>query len=130
MDKTTKQIGDAAEKTVREYLIKNGYRIRNCNFSVHNIGELDIVCDRPGDYLSESEIEDVYIVEVRARKSSKFYPNPIETITEKKMKNLYRTAVIYCDRFNLSDRNICFLVASVTLDSSSMVQKVELIPFE
>ena len=119
MDK--KKIGEIAEKAVERAMIMKGYQFLTRNYSIHNIGELDIV------FLSKHE---VVIVEVRSRRESHYYPSPLDSVDRRKQNKIYRTTKYLIDRYNLYDKNISFLVGCVTLTDDYLIQNVELIPFQ
>ena len=97
------------------------YQFLTRNYSIHNIGELDIV------FLSKHE---VVIVEVRSRRESHYYPSPLDSVDRRKQNKIYRTTKYLIDRYNLYDKNISFLVGYVTLTDDYYIQNVELIPFQ
>jgi putative endonuclease len=98
----------------------NGFTLLCRNFEVHNVGELDCVF---------SKDEDVYVVEVRSRQNRGCYPSSAETVDHRKRLKIERTTEHLISRYRLFDRNIVFLVAQVTHDSSGMIKNIELIPF-
>jgi Holliday junction resolvase-like predicted endonuclease len=116
-----KKIGEIAEKAVERAMIMKGYQFLTRNYSIHNIGELDIV------FLSKHE---VVIVEVRSRRESHYYPSPLDSVDRRKQNKIYRTTKYLIDRYNLYDKNISFLVGYVTLTDDHLIQNVELIPFQ
>ena len=65
-----KNIGKIGEDAVCNKLINEGYVILVRNYSVHNVGELDIVATKGPD---------VYVVEVKARSSRKFSQKTMST---------------------------------------------------
>ena len=120
-NRTTKRItGDKGEEEVIRRMINRGYTLICRNFTVHNIGEIDCAF---------SKDEDIYIVEVRSRTNNGFYPNSAESVDFRKRRKIEMTTERLISRYRLYDRNIVFLVAQVTHDSSGMIKKIELIPF-
>lgn len=77
-------LGKAGEDIATKYLIKNGYKIIERNFYC-KMGEIDIIAKKD---------EYIVFVEVKTRSSNK-YGVPIESITNKKLKSLYKTARFY-----------------------------------
>ena len=119
--RTFKRIkGDNGEDAVVKMLQNKGFSLLCRNFEVHNVGELDCV------FLKD---EDLYVVEVRARRNLGLYPTSIETVDKKKRRKIMMTTGYLISKYGLYDKNVVFLVASVTHDSSGMIKNIELIPF-
>lgn len=120
-NRTTKRIiGDNAEEAVVRMMLNDGYSLLCRNFEIHNVGELDCV------FMKD---RDVFIVEVRTRRNLGNYPSSSESVDFRKRRKIEMTAQYLISRYNLYDRNIVFLVAQVTHDTSGMLKKIELIPF-
>lgn len=117
---TTKQIGKRAEDHVASVFESRGATLLVRNFSVHNVGELDLVF---------ADNTTVYIIEVRARKVHPGYPTPAETVTVEKRRKIKNTTRYLINRYSLYNKNIYFLIAQVTLDGRGLVQNVDFIPF-
>ena len=120
MTKNTTETGKTAEDRVIGIMLSKGFDLVCRNFRIHNVGEIDSVFTK-GDT--------VYIVEVRARKLHPGYPTPSESVTPAKRRKISKTAGHLIYRYDLTDRNICFLIGQVTLDEAGLVQNVEFIPF-
>lgn len=119
--KTQKRItGNKGEDAVINMMQKQGYKLICRNFEVHNVGELDCVFAKD---------DDVYVVEVRSRHNTGFYPCSSETVDYRKRKKIVRTTGYLISKYRLYEMNIVFLVAQVTHDTSGMIKKIELIPF-
>lgn len=117
---TKRKTGDNGEEAVIRLMTKQGFTLLCRNFEIHNIGELDCVFTKN---------EDVYVVEVRSRQNRGYYPSSAETVDYRKRLKIERTTERLISRYRLFDRNIVFLVAQVTHDSSGMIKNIELIPF-
>ena len=117
---TKRKTGDKAEDAVIKVMTKEGYNLICRNFEIHNVGELDCVFEKAGE---------IYVVEVRSRHNKGNYPSSAETVDYRKRRKIEKTTAYLISRFRLFDRNINFLVAQVTHDSSGMIKKIELIPF-
>lgn len=76
--------GKAAEGIAREYLIKNGYIVREQNWRVGNAIEIDIIAEKDNK---------IIFVEVKARKGDFILPD--EAVDEKKMKKMVKGGDIY-----------------------------------
>ena len=116
----TKQIGKMAEDRIVDVFLSRGKKLLVRNYEVHNVGELDAVFVDP---------DNVYVVEVRARKSYGSYPTPAESVDHTKRRKIVKTTRHLIREFDLYDRNIYFLIGQVTLDSRDLVQNVEFTPF-
>ncbi len=97
------EIGSMGEELAVKLLKKRGYVIVERNFSVHNVGELDIVA-RDGDCIC--------FVEVRLRSSAEF-GTPAQTVTAEKRRRLVRTAQIYIENRKLGRCPMRFDVVEV-----------------
>ncbi len=84
-----------------EYLIKQGYTIRETNWRWLKY-ELDIVCEYQGR---------IVIVEVKTRTTD--YVDPVEAITRKKISSLVRAANVYLQLLDLP-HEVQFDVITVT----------------
>ena len=78
------ETGNSGEKLAVNWLVKNGFTIRDVNWRYVHL-EVDIIAVK-GDTL--------HFVEVKTRSSTKF-GNPEESITKKKMQNLKDAAERY-----------------------------------
>ncbi len=111
-----KQLGDTGEKLARDFLKKNGYRIRETNFRCRE-GEIDIIA-RKKDYL--------IFVEVRTKTSAGF-GSPEESVTSAKKEKLIASALTYLNSHqNLPDLWRIDFVA-VELDQKGKATRIELI---
>ena len=117
---TKRKTGDKGEDAVIELMTNQGYNLICRNFEIHNVGELDCVFEKE---------RDVYVVEVRSRRNKGNYPSSVETVDFRKRKKIERTTGYLINRYRLYERNIIFLVAQVTHDTSGMIKNIELIPF-
>lgn len=98
-----KEIGDKGEDLAVRRLKRLGYRVVERNFSVHGLGEIDVIA-RDGSYLC--------FVEVRLR-SRRDYGTPAETVTPEKQRRIIRAAQVYIQNNGLNDALIRFDVAGV-----------------
>ena len=117
---TKRKTGDRGEEAVIRIMTDKGFKLLCRNYEVHNVGELDCVFTKD---------EDLYVVEVRSRHNKGCYPSSAETVDYRKRRKIERTTGYLISRYGLFDRNIVFLVAQVTHDSSGMIKNIELIPF-
>jgi putative endonuclease len=83
--KSTKQIGDFAEKLACDYLLERGYLLVTKNYRYKKLGEIDLVM-RDGECL--------VFVEVRHR-TSPFYGSPEASIGPGKKSKIRRTAAAF-----------------------------------
>lgn len=119
--KTFRQhIGNTGEDAAAEVLQQRGFKILERNYTVHNVGEIDIIAEKDND---------IYIFEVRSRLNKGFYPDSTESVTGSKRKKVARTAEWYVAGNGLYDRNVVFEVIKVTHDAQGNTLRVELIPF-
>lgn len=118
----TGDIGKLGEDKVCEKLESEGFEILVRNYSVHNVGELDIVA-RKGN--------DIFVVEVKARSSKNAaYGSPESFITRSKMLKIRKTINRLIAEYKLYDVNIVLMAGSVLHDGNGNVLSVELIELQ
>ena len=108
-----KEIGDKGEELAVRHLKRQGYKILERNFSVHKIGEIDIVA-RDGEYLC--------FVEVRLRSRTDF-GTPAQTVTPEKQRRIISTAQCYIRNKGLENTYIRFDVVEVYGDGKPVLIK-------
>ncbi len=113
-------IGIKGEESAVKLLEDNGFSILKRNYSVHNVGEIDIIAEKGGD---------IHIVEVRTRLNRGSYPDSAESVKGTKRLKVMRTAGYYLAENNLYDRNVVFEVCMVTHDNRGNIERTELVPF-
>ena len=119
--KTIKQIiGSKGEDAAVKALESKGFAILKRNFSVHNVGEIDIIAEKESD---------IYVFEVRARLNRGPFPDSAESVIRSKRNKVMRTAARFIDEQGYYDRNIIFEVIKFTHDEQGNVLEVEFVPF-
>jgi len=119
--KTIKQIiGSKGEDAAVKALESKGFAILKRNFSVHNVGEIDIIAEKESD---------IYVFEVRTRLNRGPFPDSAESVIRSKRNKVMRTAARFIDEQGYYDRNIIFEVIKVTHDEQGNVLEVEFVPF-
>lgn len=116
----TKVIGNEAEDAVIRKMTAGGYHFLVRNFTVHNMGELDVVMMKE---------RDLYVVEVKSRLEGTVYADPLRSITPRKRMKMLNTTKVLISKYNLFDMNVHFLAGCVTHRRDGMIQNVEIIPF-
>ena len=116
----TKVIGNEAEDAVIRLMTRQGYRFLVRNFTVHNMGELDVVMMKG---------QELYVVEVKSRLEGTAYADPLRSITPKKRMRMLNTTKVLVSKYNLFDMNVHFLAGCVTHRRDGMIQNVEIVPF-
>ncbi len=84
--------GDLGEKLAQKELKKNGHKILCRNFSVHDIGEIDII-SRQG--------REIVFSEVKTRNINYFY-EPVYAVDFRKQGRIIRTAQCYLMKNKIS----------------------------
>ena len=119
--KTVKQIiGSKGEDAAVCVLESKGFAILKRNYTVHNVGEIDIIAGKD---------DDIYVFEVRTRLNRGPYPDSAESVIRSKRNKVMRTAARFIDEKGYYDRNIIFEVIKVTHDEQGNVLEVEFVPF-
>ena len=113
-------IGDKGEEAAVKTLEEKGFSVISRNYTVHNVGEIDIIAEKGGD---------IHIIEVRTRRNMGAYPDSAESVTDSKRKKVMKTAEYYVMENDLYDRNIIFEVAMVTHDKQGNILRIDFVPF-
>ncbi len=79
-----RKLGNIQEKIAIDFLIKNGYNIKICNYT-KQCGEIDIIAQKD-DY--------IHFIEVKYRKITN-YGYPREAVTKSKQTKIKKTALYY-----------------------------------
>ena len=120
-DKRFKQyVGTKGEDAAAGLLKDKGYNILRRNYSVHNVGEIDIIAEKDGD---------IHIFEVRTRRNLGRFPDSAESVMQKKRNRVMRTAERFVNENDLFDRNIVFEVIRVTHDAQGNILSIDFVPF-
>lgn len=112
-----KEIGFDSESAVLDYMTQKGYRLLVRNFSVHNVGELDIVMTKD---------EDVYVIEVKSRLVTNIsnWGDPELAINPNKLRKMKNTVRYLVTKYGLYDSNIVFMAGSVLHDRNGKVLNI------
>lgn len=111
---TTKQIGDAAEDLVADYLVRQKHKILNRNWK-NKYCEIDIV----------SKFNDtIYFTEVKYRKSAN-QGSGLDAITNKKLNQMKFAASFYALNNAISDTNLRLAIASVSGQPPTVLDFIE-----
>ena len=120
-DKLFKQyVGTKGEDAAAGLLRDKGYNILRRNYSVHNVGEIDIIAEKDSD---------IHIFEVRTRRNLGSFPDSAESVMQKKRNRVMRTAERFVNENDLFDRNIVFEVIRVTHDAQGNILSIDFVPF-
>ena len=103
-----KGLGTLGESIAEQHLIESGYRILDKNFRVRS-GELDIVASDSSGVL--------VFIEVKTSQGY-FAGDPVEWITLKKQRQLYKMALMYCSTKSIEDIPMRFDVITVVFQKN------------
>ncbi|GAA0078039.1 YraN family protein [Clostridium sp. CTA-5] len=113
MKKLNKDIGDYCELLAKNYLIKNKYKILDCNFR-NFLGEIDIICLK-NDIL--------IILEVKGRYNYD-YGMPKEAVSISKQNSIIKVTKSYMVYKNIQYINVRFDVIEVYLNLYNQLFKI------
>ncbi len=82
---TNKEIGKYGEEIAKEFLIKNKFKILECNFHYSKMAEIDIIAVKNNI---------LHFVEVKTRSSNTF-GTPLEAINKRKLSSIFSCANFY-----------------------------------
>lgn len=88
------------------------------NYSVANLGELDLVLEQAGQ---------LTIVEIKARRSGE-YGGPAAAITRAKHQKLHHTALHFMQHYGMMNKRVQFLAALVMIDQSGNCRSISVVP--
>jgi len=108
-----KELGNAAEEIACQVLTAAGWKILERNFSLHDVGELDVVAERNSE---------IVFVEVRSASTS-YLESPAMTVDRRKQSRVVTVARVFLHQRGLTDREVRFDVIAVWYDSA--VPRVE-----
>lgn len=89
MPSEKRNLGNGAENIVANYMSALGYRILARNFSVPKVGEIDIIAQHK---------QDVYFVEVKARKESNPFGGMEGCISARKLARIRNCADVFIQK--------------------------------
>lgn len=113
-----KEIGFNGEKAVLQKLLNDGFELITTNFSIHNVGELDLVMRK----------EDViYVIEVKARLITNIsnWGNPELAVNPNKLRKIKNTTKYLINKYDLYDNDIVFMVGTVLHDKDGKILEVK-----
>ncbi len=113
-------VGKNSEDYVANYLERRGAKILARNYSVHNVGEIDIIC---------AYKEKVLVIEVKSRDFRTRYGTPEEAVTKTKQQKIMRTMLEYCKENNIRLERVSYYVAGVIHASDGTVIDAHFTPF-
>lgn len=113
MKKLNKAVGDYCEDLTKNHLIKDDYRILDCNFRNH-LGEIDIICLKNNLLI---------IVEVKGRYNYD-YGSPKESINLAKQKSIISVTKSYVHYKKLYNYNIRFDIVEIYLNKENTLFKI------
>lgn len=114
-------LGARGEQLAAEYLQKKGYTIIEKNFTVHKIGEIDLIVEKD---------DEIVFIEVKTRTGDQ-YGYPEEAVDYWKAKKISRTARHFLHARHMDDRYVRFDIISVTIhekDKKNDIRHNENIP--
>ncbi len=104
MARETDDLGKKGEKIARNFLRRQGYRMRAINYSCPH-GEIDIIAQ---------DRKTIAFVEVRTLSSGK-YGSPFEALSREKRRHVTRAARHYLHRYRLEDQDWRFDFVGIIL---------------
>ena len=113
MKKFNKDIGTYCENLACNYLLKNNFKILQCNFK-NFIGEIDIICIKNSTLI---------IIEVKGRYDYNF-GSPKEAVSLNKQKNIIKVATSYIYNKKFNNLNVRFDVIEVYLNKINSSYKI------
>lgn len=116
MDK--QELGRQAESLVLDVFLKRGFKLIARNYTVHGVGELDLVLS------NESTLA---FVEVKTRKIYDRFGGAVYAIQPRKRFRMIHTAVFFLHEHQTWYPNIRFFAGCVTHNKDGIVEKIKII---
>lgn len=116
MNRNRKELGYYGEAVARKALEKQGYRLREKNFTIRG-GEIDLIMEKGNELV---------FVEVKTRRSQS-YGSPLESVTPQKQKRFLHAAEVYLSAVGLTDPDVRFFAVGVEMGEGDRVKKVEIL---
>lgn len=113
-----KELGFNGETSVLNKLLAEGYELVVRNYSIHNVGELDLV-------MRKNDV--VYVIEVKARlfSNTSNWGSPELAVNSNKLRKIKNTTRYLIRQYHLEDYNIVFMVGTVLHDKLGNVVDVD-----
>ena len=105
------RLGEHGEKLAVGYLRRKRYRILKTNFR-NRFGEIDIIA-RQGDVLC--------FIEVKTRRSTET-GEPLESIDNRKQRQIFKTATAFLQKRNLLDSHVRFDALGIKMGPAGTVE--------
>lgn len=115
MKSKNKNTGRLGEELAVEYLKKKGLKILHTNWQIHNQGEIDIIAEQK---------DTIIFIEVKTRTSLNF-GYPLESINNKKLEQLKKTALLFLSQNKKHYDNIRFDAVSILLKPEIKIYHLE-----
>lgn len=114
-------LGHTAEDAVAARLQTEGFRLIARNYSVHGVGELDLICLKQ---------QVIHVVEVKARNQTDGFGGPLAAITPAKLGKIRKTTLHFLQKYHLLNSEVTFLAADVRLNDYGKILSINLVPIE
>ncbi len=104
LNSPTQRKGKIAEKAVIDLLKRRGYQILAENYEIHGLGEIDIIAKK-GKTIHIIEVKSITLSvspETGIKEAMKKSYNPAENIDKKKYQKIYKTALKYLEKEDVS----------------------------
>lgn len=108
-------VGCIGEHLAQQYLISNGYKIKECNYRT-KLGEIDIVA------LKDAKL---YFCEVKTRVGD-LHGKPYEAVTYRKLQHMKRSAQAYLLQNSVKSGKLSLQVISIELYSDQSVKYIKM----
>ena len=108
------KLGKKGEEIARNYLVQNGYRLRDTNWRYRK-NEIDIIAEK-NNFL--------VVVEVKTR-TSDYFENPKEAVTRKKQKFIIQAAEAYIMEKDVDLETRFDIIAVTIINHKTEIEHIE-----
>ncbi len=114
----TQQIGELGEKICTRFLVHNGFKIKERNYTEKH-GEIDIIAKK------DNITHFIEVKSLRAKKVSYETYNPAENLTKKKFQKIQKTIISYLAKEGVSCENYQIDLYLVYIDIEMKKHKIK-----
>lgn len=107
-------LGKKGEEMARQYLVENGYKIRNINWR-YKKKEIDIITEKDNFLV---------VVEVKTR-TNDYFENPKEAVTRKKQKFIIHAAEAYINEYDINMETRFDIIAVTISNTKNEIEHIK-----
>jgi Holliday junction resolvase-like predicted endonuclease len=111
--------GRRAEEKAADYFKRHGFSLVAHNFLAPGLGEIDLVMQHD---------DRLYMIEVKARRNTRSYGEPLQAITCHKRTCLMRAGRYFIERYGFMNQEVSYLAVSFHVDDRGGCFGIQVVP--